>query len=398
MIYVFRFKNFYSFAEKCEVSFMLNRQVPDSDLLFESPRGARLSKMMAVIGPNASGKTNILKSLSFLSDFASNSFSNKPDTKIAVSSHFFSDEEDSEFEIEFELKGEHYRYSLTANSERVVHESLYRKTSRSFSFIFERDWCHFKSAYEVKQREFGLAPSEAAKVRQNVSLIATAAQYNISCAVEIAEYFRKYVSNVRFTGPDYFDPGLLYDCASFFHRRPQFREQMSNILGKLDLGFADVTVESASRVSNTGVVMDVHIPGGLHRSNGKEAKLPLSLESSGTQVAFVLLRWILPALNHGWIVIRDELEAHLHPEFVEAVLELFIDPEQNPGNAQILFTCHTHEIFNFLQKEQVVLVEKDAKGRSEAWRLSDVKGVRRDDNLYAKYRAGAYGAIPDLAI
>ena len=398
MIYVFRFKNFYSFAEECEVSFMLNRQVPDSDLLIESPRGARLSKLMAVIGPNASGKTNILKSLSFLSDFVRNSFSYKPDTKIAVSPHFFSDREDSEFDIEFELNGELYRYSLVANPERVVRESLYHKKSRSFSFIFQRGWSHLKSAYEVKQRDFGLAPSETAKVRQNVSLIATAAQYNVPTAVEIAKYFGKYISNVRFPGPDYFDPGDLYHCANFFHRQPQFREQMSNILGRLDLGLADVIAESASRASDTGAIMDIQVPVGLHQKNGKEVRLPLSLESSGTQVAFVLLRWILPALSHGWILIRDELEAHLHPELVEAILELFVDPERNLGNAQILFTCHTHEIFSFLQKEQVVLVEKDAEGRSEAWRLSDMKGVRRDDNLYAKYRAGAYGAIPDLAI
>ena len=45
---------------------MLNRQVPNSDLVFESPGGARLSKLLTAIGPNASGKTNVLKPLSFL--------------------------------------------------------------------------------------------------------------------------------------------------------------------------------------------------------------------------------------------------------------------------------------------------------------------------------------------
>ena len=66
MIHKYRFKNFFSFAEETEVSFVLNRQVPDSDLVFESPGGARLSKILAVIGPNASGKTNVLKPLPFL--------------------------------------------------------------------------------------------------------------------------------------------------------------------------------------------------------------------------------------------------------------------------------------------------------------------------------------------
>ncbi|MCY4265507.1 MAG: hypothetical protein OXE78_11715 [Gammaproteobacteria bacterium] len=51
-----------------------------------------------------------------------------------------------------------------------------------------------------------------------------------------------------------------------------------------------------------------------------------------------------------------------------------------------------------MQKEQVVLVERISTGFSEAWRLDEIKGIPRDHNLYAKYRAGAYGAFPDLAI
>jgi len=35
---------------------------------------------------------------------------------------------------------------------------------------------------------------------------------------------------------------------------------------------------------------------------------------------------------------------------------------------------------------------------SEAWRLDSIKGLRADDNLYAKYMAGAYGAIPQVEL
>ena len=33
---------------------------------------------------------------------------------------------------------------------------------------------------------------------------------------------------------------------------------------------------------------------------------------------------------------------------------------------------------------------------SDIWRLDTMQGVRRDDNLYAKYNAGAYGVVPDI--
>ena len=74
MLHKYRFKNFFSFAGETEVSFLLNRQTPVTDLVFESPGGARLSKVVAAIGPNASGKTNVLKPLAFLSWFVTHSF------------------------------------------------------------------------------------------------------------------------------------------------------------------------------------------------------------------------------------------------------------------------------------------------------------------------------------
>ena len=66
-----------------------------------------------------------------------------------------------------------------------------------------------------------------------------------------------------------------------------------------------------------------------------------------------------------------------------------------PHQAQLIFTCHTPEVLNRLQKHQVYLCEKHDQC-STAWRLDEVVGLRADDNLYAKYMAGALGAVPDL--
>ncbi|HCL16455.1 MAG TPA: abortive infection protein, partial [Pseudomonas sp.] len=52
-------------------------------------------------------------------------------------------------------------------------------------------------------------------------------------------------------------------------------------------------------------------------------------------------------------------------------------------------------LLNHLQKHQLYLCEKRDQC-SEAWRLDEVQGLRADDNLYAKYMAGALGGIPEL--
>ena len=398
MLHKYRFKNFFSFAEQAEVSFKLNRQVPASELVFRSPSGVRLSKALAAIGPNASGKTNVLKPLAFLGWFVPYSFTSmKPEDDIPVQAHFFSDSEDSEFEIEFEENGQHYRYWLVVNQERVVHESLHLKTSKYFSFIFRRDWHEPSSAYDIRQQKFGFAASEAEKVRPNASLVATAAQYNVPLAKELVGCFSRLHSNVNYSGRDHFEVSDVLKVTDFFFDRPEFRTQMSEILSSLDLGLDEVIIESHKVMDKeSGKKDEFNIPFGVHRKGRRKHKLPFWYESSGTQAAFVLLEKILPALEHGGVVIIDEMEADLHPDMIMAMLDLFIDPERNPHNAQIIFTCHAHEILNDLQKDQVLLIEKDSDGSSEAWRLGDMRGVRRDDNLYAKYRAGAYGAVPNI--
>ncbi len=134
----------------------------------------------------------------------------------------------------------------------------------------------------------------------------------------------------------------------------------------------------------------------MHKVNEKQYKLPLAFESSGTKNMFVLLHFLLPAIEHGGVAVIDELEIDLHPHALPQIIELFANPATNPNNSQLLFTSHSLEILNHLEKEQVVLVEKKQECKSELYRLDDLKGVRRDDNIYAKYMAGAYGAVPNL--
>ena len=50
---------------------------------------------------------------------------------------------------------------------------------------------------------------------------------------------------------------------------------------------------------------------------------------------------------------------------------------------------------NILHKTQIFLVDKKEAG-SEAIRLSDIRGVAARENFSARYRAGSYGAVPEI--
>lgn len=394
MLHSYSFKNFLSFNAETEVSFRLTKAVPESHLSAECPTGQRLTKVIAVIGPNGSGKTNLLKPLSFLGWFIRYSFQSDPKEKIPIDPHFFNENSPIEFSVEFDGEGKLWRYELVLTPERVLSESLHVKTSHLFSYIFVREWMSDSQSYRIKQQNFDFNQREAEKVRENASLISTAAQYQVPLASRFASLI--FVTNVSYSGRRHSDMKDVMSAARFFSENESARERVSDLLSTWDFGLSEVRVKMLEVANEKGEVQKVPVPFGVHRHGEREKELLFIQESSGTQSAYVLLRNLLPALESGGLVAIDELEADLHPHMLMPILDLFFSPATNPRNAQIIFTCHSVEVLNLLHKSQVMLVQKNETCCSEAWRLDSVRGVRNDDNLYAKYMAGAYDAIPNV--
>ena len=394
MLYSIKVRNFQSFLEEVHISMEMSQHVPNDDRSFGTIAGKRLSKAIAIIGPNASGKTALIKSMAFLDWFIKLSFQNRVDAPIPLVAHFSAKDKPSHFEIEFEMDGKEWRYSLDADEHRVYSESLYCKQSRAYSYVFTRDWDGENEKYIIKQKQFGLLQKEAEKVRENASLIATAAQYKVPLALQIVSGF--VLSNVNVFGRQHLDDIQIIGASAMYADNELIREQMNKLLCGWDLGLSAVKVEKQIHIQESGKEEHIFIPIGIHKVNGVDHALMFKHESSGTQGAYLLLSRILPVLNSGGLAIIDELEADLHPHMLHPILDLFFSPKTNPKNAQIIFTCHSVEVLSLLHKSQVILVEKNQECISDAWRLDSVKGVRADDNLYAKYMAGAYGAIPQV--
>ena len=74
MLHKYSATNFQSFKDKAEVSLVLNQKTSSSALSAQCVTGERVSKVTALIGANASGKTALLKSIAFLSFFMNFSF------------------------------------------------------------------------------------------------------------------------------------------------------------------------------------------------------------------------------------------------------------------------------------------------------------------------------------
>lgn len=408
MIHSFKFNNFCSFAEAATISFVdIRKGIETKNNMFcDSPSGERLSKVTTLIGPNASGKTNALKALSFLNWFVRSSFVGlEGDEEIPIDNFLFSDNKNSvsEFELVFEQNAIIYKYLLHLCRTHIVREELYRKEeTQHFNYLFKRTWNSEKNTSDISQRILGLKTEVVKEIlRKNVSLIAASVAIKNEPLTEIANFWQKIVSNVNRTGKRWDTSSLgergLFDATKVYNDNPNLFLKVVHFLKHIDLGLEGVKIgEGEARNSKTGEIKKIYLPYGVHKVNNREYPLPFVLESSGTKNMFVLLHFLMPVIEKGGIAVIDELEIDLHPHTLPCIIDLFTNPFTNPKNTQLIFTSHSFEILSHLEKEQIVLVEKGDDCKSKLFRLDELKGVRRDDNIYAKYMAGVYGAVPNI--
>jgi len=131
--------NFLSFKTKNEVSFKIDNKDEPTYFDVDITNNVRLNKILCVIGAGGSGKTHLLKALTFLTDFITNSSPEQNPNLIRSEAHMTQQDKPTELQLEFYVGDILYRYELKLFKQLVVREALYKKTSRQFSYVFIRE-------------------------------------------------------------------------------------------------------------------------------------------------------------------------------------------------------------------------------------------------------------------
>ncbi len=405
MIHSFSASNFFSFKGVAEVPFQVGTSAPDTEQFFISDAGQRLSKVQVVIGPNGSGKTNLLKALPFLRYFMLSSFSRiAPEDRILVSAFSFSRETMPLcLCMEFEEGGRLYKYELELAHDPdsglgVSREQLSKKYEKSYRYLFKRNYDGGSYKIALQDLSVSLKDIHTLGQRRNASLFSVLRHIGTPEITTISNGLQKMYTNVDYIGKvDSGHIGNLEKVAKLYAQKPDLKDFVESILSDLDLGLSGFEIKEYPSPDDDEQKSTTYYPVGIHTINGEIYPLRFAFESTGTKKLFVLLAKIAPVLFEGGIAIIDEFETDLHPHMIPRLLDLFFDPVSNPHNAQLLFSCHAMEILQRLDKTQINLVEKDSETcESEAYRLDQLKGVRRDDNFYAKYMSSVYGAVPNI--
>jgi len=378
MILEYGAKNYFSFKEWVTISFKLGQQCP-----VDITQGDDFTKIIGVKGANASGKTNVLKILNFLSKFCISSFNEKPEELIGIQS-FFSNKKHTEFYVEFKCNDILYKYELELTENKIYRETIYKRVKREVK-ILER----IKNKLVLCNAKY--KKLNIITLRDNASIISTAHQYGNKELYDIHTFFSHIYTNVNFFGltDSIQDESLV---SKFLIENKNYFDFVKKLIIKYDPDISDIEIKT--REIETGTR---YYPIFTYDVDAVHNFLTFHIQSSGTKALYKYLSRYKDALDTGGLLVFDEFDINLHPDILPDLLSLFSNKEINKKGAQIIFTTHNTSILDFLGKYRVYLVNKE-HCESYAYRLDEIPGdiLRNDRDISPIYRSGKIGGIPKL--
>ncbi|MGD8450252.1 MAG: AAA family ATPase [Phycisphaerae bacterium] len=423
MLVEFSVENYRSFRDRVTLSLVASADKSMPGNVIEKAQGTnlRLLRSVGVFGPNASGKSNLLRAMAFMRDFVLESGTGKrPGSRIGVTPFKFDQHtrsRPSRFEVMFVHEGVPHEYGFAVDSGRVHEESLRSFPRGQPRLLFKRTASGRGASPDVRFGTHwqGAGRSLVHLIRDDALFISVAAQFAHPVAMTVHDWFDE-----RFREVSWFPVagGEMQFTVANAKRSKEMLRSCLQFLREADIGIDELEIiempirESPSWRDIPGPLREElfrELPEDasaarvrtLHRAGAAgRGSVTLDLfedESDGTQKLFALAGPWLYVLEHGCVLFIDELEARLHPLLTTWLVRMFHDERTNPKGAQLVFATHDASLLqsDLLRRDQVWFTEKDRDGASTLYSLWDYKKLpRKSENLMRGYLAGRYGAIP----
>lgn len=395
MILKIELENFFSIKDRIRIDFraanintMLARDLSYNVMEWN---GVPVLKTIGLFGPNASGKSNILKAIAFccqlilgshlynegmtfnFEPFKFDGFENKP----------------SQFLIDFVCENVEYEYSFELTREKIVRESLYHYPvgRRAKVFVREADGKYsFGSGVVAK-------PMDVALNTSNKNLFLSRAS---SMNRDVAQKLYRYFLNQFLLGLVNVNDLIVLDS---------FKMYKKVILKALEICDTDITdievrkeqvpapvLPMAGQTELSFKLVDVLRFKTVHR-NQSDVMFDLDMEeSNGTRKLFQILIRLLDVVKNKKSIMMDEFDMGLHTRLADFILDLI---HASP-NSQLLFTSHNTNLIDVkrLRRDQIVFVNKSEQGATCVYSLYDFKDFRENMDAEKGYIQGRFDAVP----
>ena len=413
MLIEFRVRNFRSLRDEQVLSLVAapDKSLRETNTVPSGITAAPLLLRSAVIyGPNAGGKSNILKAIQFMRGVVVESASLIQPGQTFNAQPFrldsLSEGSGTGFEATFILDGVRYQYGFELNAQRITEEYLlvYKAFKPQQWFKRHYDPTTDKDHYEFSSGLKGPKSVWESATRPNSLFLSMAVQLNSTQLRPIFDWFNSQLTIFNEISP--LNPQFSVDML----RESERKQSICNFLTADDISIADINIITrkvpgqsvhfdiaANKTEVRNEEQEINELQFHHKTENGKAVFGINDESLGTQRLLFLAGPILDILRKGLTLIVDELDSSLHSLLVRRLVELFHTPSLNTKGAQLIFTTHDTSLLapELFRRDQIWLVEKDRDQASLLYPLSDFS-PRKNEALESGYLSGRYGALPFL--
>ena len=417
MLLNYKFQNFRSFKNKTTLSMNAGAQhTLDENLIREN--GLRILPSAVIYGANASGKSNIIMSLTVMREIVlqgsletlSSDLNNLELYPFAHSA----EQAPMAFEVEFTNNGKHFVYSfeLTVKlfqkgKRQILSEQLWMVNGKTLIQIFERDANKVaikkdKKVLSIIQYNEKLLQEFESKINKNLDSteLFLPRAFKTIVSSEIAEKVLDFFKNKLTVVSDFTlkKTNLTFSLTNIPDKDfLAWNNTLDGFVKNADFGPQNILFKSNKSEDEHSANMQLV---SIYKSGKQDVMIPAELmESRGT---LKLLDFAVPfesLFSKGGIFVLDEFDAAIHPELIKGIIALFNDQSVNKKGAQLIFTTHnpiylSNKIF---RRDQIKFVEKDKDTyESMIYSLADFgsTNVRNDQNYLLNYFKGKYGTLP----
>lgn len=413
MIVSYRFRNFYSYRE--EVEFSMKTPASKVKNRFEdnyvsSNSGYNINKTCVIVGENAGGKTNFVRSIGYLKRLLSSNdwirayiyTMNSNALEGAKSIKAIEDERLRQlFEIEVLINDQIYLYHLEIDPIGIVNEKLDVKKNKEsqyksiLNYKRERIIATPRNDGNGKELSMVVNVSFEGEEKFNQAVIDKMSKEASSglfvnklaiLAIEEAYTFVNWINNYL----DAISPAINNSNEREISEEedkdivkdPRFLE----ILRMIDYSISKIEINDEDLYGKTIIVRK--------KKNGKVFKREIQNDSSGVGEYFALAIQIYKVVYKNKCIIADEVDRVLNPVLSDRIIS-FINGKKHTG--QFIFTTHNvlHLDLKNYMKEQIYFATKDIETlESELYSLADFPEVRYEvTRIYDFYMKGILGGV-----
>jgi len=447
MLVQFSVKNFMSFDTEQVLSMVATEsdpQHPSHLVPGEAHKGGTALRAAALYGPNASGKSNLVKAIGLARDLIVNGRRGEQATGMRPF-RLGTKQADkfSKFEFVVRTQDKLYNYGFRLSARRVEEEWLYATLNKREVVLFQRTTADDGKVNVEPGPEMRGKTKEQAQFLQfiaqgmkpNQLFLTEAAERNVATVKPLMDWFQNALvlieAEPRAEGLEIiahedntltgFLSSVLQAAGTgisaveteevpFILARgiPDIpEEQREDLLNKLskadDNAIAQVEVSDGRRYflqkKADGEITSIRLRMQHQTEQSRPVYFTMDEESDGTQ----RLIHLIPALRMlknapEKTVILDELDRRFHPHLSRLFLQAALDCDPQHTQSQLIFTTHDTNLLDLdlLRRDEIWFVEKDARGASSLYSLAEFK-VRPDLQIEKGYLNGRFGAIPFIS-